>query len=87
MSRSWVTAPKADNCPTDLDPGFDRPQPDQSENRGADQDVQNREEVWVSSWRWDDEFQKMKGNTCDRDNLCIRGGEFSSSTGGNKTTY
>ena len=43
--RAWAgmsshcLLPEADNYPTDFDPRFDRPQPRQSENWGADQDV------------------------------------------------
>ena len=68
MRGSWVST-KAGNCPADLNPGFDRPEPDQPENGGANQNVQDREEVRVPS-RWlDDKFQGMKGGARNRDNL------------------
>ena len=82
MSSRWIATPKADNCPTDFDPRFDRPQPYQSKNRGADQDVQDWEETWVPSWWLNDEFQEiMKGNARNRDSLRARGRAFSNSVG------
>ena len=86
MSSHWIAAPKADNCPTDFDPRFDRPQPYQSKNRGADQDVQDWEEIWVPSWWLNDEFQEMKGDARSRDSLRARGGAFSNSVGNGKAS-
>ena len=73
MSSHWIAAPKAENYPTDFDPRFDRPQPYQSKNKGGDQGVQDWEGVWVLSWWLDDEFQEMKGDARNQDNLCARG--------------
>jgi len=69
VSRYWVSSPEAGNRPANFDSGFDRPQPDQPKDRGADQDIQNGEEVWVSSGWLDDEFQEVKGDARSRDNL------------------
>ena len=81
MSSHWIAAPRAENYPTDFDPRFDRPQPYQSKNRGVDQDVQDWEEIWVLG-RWlNDEFQEMKGDARNRDNLCVQGGPFSKGVG------
>lgn len=71
MSGPWISA-KAGDCPTDFDPGFDRPKPNQPKNGGANQDVQNWEEVRVPN-RWlDDKFQEMKGDARSRNNLCAK---------------
>ena len=86
MSSRWIATPKADSCPPDFDPRFGRPQPYQSKNRGADQDVQDWEEIWVPSWWLNDEFQEMKGDARNRDNLCARGGAFSNSVGNGKVS-
>lgn len=64
-----VPATEADNRPTDFDPRFYRPQPNQSEDRGADQNVQDGEKIRVSNWWLNDEFQGMKAEAGSRDDL------------------
>ena len=72
MSSHRIAAPKTDNCPTDFNPRCDQPQPYQSKNGGADQDIQDWTEVWVPSWWLEDGFQEMKGDTRNRDSLWTR---------------
>lgn len=69
MRGPWAPTTNASDRPTDFDPRFDGPKPDQAKNWGANQNIQNREEVRVSSWWLDDKFKDMKGDACNRDNL------------------
>ena len=56
-------AAEADDRPTDFDPRFYRPEPNQPKDGGADENVQNGEKIWIPS-RWlDEEFQEMKADT------------------------
>ena len=80
ISSRWIAA-RDRQLPNDFDPWFDRPQPCQSSNRGADQNVQDWEEVLVPSWLSNDGFRGMKGDARNRDSLCARGGDFSNSVG------
>jgi hypothetical protein len=82
MRGPRVPATEASDRPTDFDTGFDGPKPDQTENWGANQDIQNREEVRVSSWWLDGKFQEMKGDARNRDNLHHQGQSLNKSRSG-----
>ena len=69
MRDRWVSATGADSRPTDFDPRFYRPQPNQSKDRGADQNVQDGEKIRVPSWWLNNEFQGMKTEAGSRDDL------------------